>query len=439
MGRAYNPTVLENLPPNIAERAAFALLAVPVVDDSSLEGWGLSLAALVMALAVCARFLALRVMDSHLRRLVDRTKTSFDNQVLAALRRSVGYLILLGGGFLALLWLDLPRAPFDWELAVWRVLNTLLLLCVGLLGYRIIDLTLSFLAERQGSEKKSLLDQQFVPLLRDVSRVALVLLVTMAVIQSWGYSPAGVIAGLGVGGLALAFAAQDAVANVFGSFIVFSDRPYKIGDWIKLAGIEGTVEQIGIRSTRIRLFDKALVSVPNKIVTNECIHNYSEMPVRRIDLVVRLGYSASPEQVLGIVQDIRALLKGHSGIDQEYWVVNFSELSTYSLDLIVYCFTRSTVWEEYLEVRQDLLLRIMGICQARGAELAYPASVVYNRQPEGLQAAAADLAGAESRAAPGGGSALGLPIPRSYIANPTAAPQSDDTAFGMEMNRPEGG
>lgn len=394
------------------------------------NAWGTVLAALVMALAVCLRWLALRIMDGHLRRLVAATQTSFDDKVLAALRRSVGYLVLIGGGFLALVWLDLPRAPFDAHLAAWRVLNTLLLLCVGLLAYRIADLTLSYLSEKHGAEKKSLLDQQFVPLLRDVSRVALVLLVTVGVVQSWGYSPAGILAGVGVGGLALAFAAQDAVANVFGSFIVFSDRPYKIGDWIKLAGIEGTVEQIGIRSTRIRLFDKALVSVPNKIVTNESIYNYSEMPVRRIDLVVRLGYGTSPEQVLAIVQDIRALLKGHPGIDQEYWVVNFSELSTYSLDLIVYCFTRSTVWEEYLEVRQDLLLRIMGICKQRGAELAYPSSTVYYRPPAGTSPDAP--AGSES-----GGHVLGVPIPERFVPNPASAPQSDDKAYGMEFNRPE--
>lgn len=412
--------------------AFLALQSAPLSGREAvlLGSWGATLAALVLALAVCVRWLALRIMDGHLRRMVARTQTSFDDKVLAALRRSVGYLILLGGGFLALACLELPRAPFDWHLAVWRVLNTLLLLCVGLLAYRIADLTLSYLSEKQGAEKKSLLDQQFVPLLRDVSRVALVLLVTVGVVQSWGYSPAGILAGVGVGGLALAFAAQDTVANVFGSFIVFSDRPYKIGDWIKIAGIEGTVEQIGIRSTRIRLFDKALVSVPNKIVANESIYNYSEMPVRRIDLVVRLGYSARPEQVLAIVQDIRALLKGHSGIDQEYWVVNFSELGAYSLDLIVYCFTRSTVWEEYLEVRQDLLLRIMGTCRARGAELAYPSSTVYYRPPQGAAEAAEPQLDAQAR---------GVPIPESYVPNPAAAPQRDDSQFGMEMNRPEGG
>jgi MscS family membrane protein len=374
------------------------------------------------------RWLVLRLMDGYLKRVVDKTQTTFDNKVHAALRRSVGYFILLGGCFLAISFIELPSEPVDWHRMLGSVLSTLFLVSGGLLAYRITEITLSFLAEKQGKAQRSLLDQQFLPLLHDVAKVGLILLVSVGVAQQWGYSPAGILAGVGIGGLALAFAAQDAVANVFGSFVVFSDRPYKIGDWIKLAGIEGTVEEIGIRSTRIRMFDKALVSVPNKIVTNESIYNYSEMTARRIDLSIRLSYETAPEQILAVVQDIRALLKGHPGIDQEYWVVNFTELNTYSLDLIVYCFSRSTVWEEYLEVRQDLLLRILDICRRHGARIAFPSSVVYSREP-----------GSDAALPPDPGQAKGLPLPQKFVQDAASAPQVDDKTHGMEFNRAEDG
>lgn len=395
------------------------------IRTEGITPWGLSLAAMAIVLALCVRWLVLRVMNGYLKRLVERTQTLYDNRVHAALNRSVGYFVLLGGLFLAFSCLDLPHEPVDWNALAFRVLNTMFLVSAGLLAYRIIEITLSFLAEKQGAGHKSLLDQQFLPLLRDVAKVALILLVVVAVAQNWGYSPAGILAGVGIGGLALAFAAQDTVANVFGSFVVFSDRPYKIGDWIQLAGIEGTVEQIGIRSTRIRMFDKALVSVPNKIVTNESIFNYSEMPVRRISLNVPLSRECEPEQILAVVQDIRALLRSHPGIDQEYWVTSFSELNAYSLDILVYCFTRSTVWEEYLDVRQDLLLRIMAICRSHQAELAFPTSTVIYRQPQD----------ATSLPPFGQIQARGVPLPEKFAPNPDSAPQADDRAYGMEHSR----
>ncbi|MCC7479148.1 mechanosensitive ion channel family protein [bacterium] len=413
---------------------------VDFADLSYVDSLGLVIAAVCLVLAILLRWLLLRFMDGYLKRVVDRTQSTYDNKVHGAMRRSVGYFTLLGGCYLAMSFIELPVEPINWHSLVMRVLATLFMVSAGLLLYRMMEITLSFLTEDNPQTKRSVLDDKFLPLLRDVTKVGLILLVAVGLAQTWGYSPAGILAGAGIGGLALAFAAQDAVANVFGSFVVFSDRPYKIGDWIQIAGIEGTVEEIGIRSTRIRQFDQALVSVPNKVVTNESIYNYSEMPIRRISLDLRLGLDTQPEQVLGVVKDIRELLKGHAGIDQDYWVVSLSELSTYSLDIIVYCFTRSTVWEEFLEVKQDLLLRIMDICRSRGARVAFPSSTVYyngadpagqGSMPAGQMQAAA-VSAEEARS-------LGVPLPASFRHDPASAPQSGDSGHGMEFNRTENG
>lgn len=420
------------------------LLPPALVDLQSLwsgnlaaNSLGLFIAALALILAIVVRWVILRLMDGYLKRLVDRTQSTYDNKVHAAMRRSVGYFTLLGGCYLAITFIELPVDPINWQLIAGRVLATLFMVSAGLLIYRITEITLSFLTEDNPQTKKSILDDKFLPLLRDVTKVGLILLVAVGLAQTWGYSPAGILAGAGIGGLALAFAAQDAVANVFGSFVVFSDKPYKIGDWIQIAGIEGTVEEIGIRSTRIRLFDQALVSVPNKTVTNESIYNYSEMPIRRISLDLRLALDTQPEQVLAVVKDTRELLKGHAGIDQEYWVVSLSELSVYSLDVIVYCFTRSTVWEEYLEVKQDLLLRIMDICRRHGARVAMPTSTVYYQGEQvALPAGLPQLPGA-GPASSANPAPVGVKLPEAFTLDPSAAPQTDDSGHGMEFNRTE--
>ena len=179
------------------------------------------------------------------------------------------------------------------------------------------------------------------------------------------------------------------MANIFGSVVVYSDRPYKVGDWISLAGIEGTVEEIGVRSTRIRTFDKTLVSVPNKTVTNENIQNYSQMDMRRVKLTLGLSYESTPEQVRQVVSDIRQLLADTDGVDQEFWAVNFTDFGASSLDVMIYCFTSTTDWVKYLEIRQGLLLSIMDICERRRVEIAYPTQTLYHKLPEdsGLPAA----------------------------------------------------
>jgi MscS family membrane protein len=132
----------------------------------------------------------------------------------------------------------------------------------------------------------------------------------------------------------------------------------------------------------VRTFDKTLVLVPNKSVANENIQNYSAMPIRRIKLYLGVSYESSGEQIESVVQAIRRLLSEHPAIDQNFWMVNFTDMGAYSLDILIYCFTQTTVWAEYMEVRQALLLKIIEICDERGVEIAFPTQTLYHRRAD---------------------------------------------------------
>jgi len=160
------------------------------------------------------------------------------------------------------------------------------------------------------------------------------------------------------------------------------------------------VEEIGVRSTRIRTFDKTLVSVPNKTVTNENIQNYSQMTVRRIKLTLGVSYESSPDQVRQVVEDIRQLLRDNPGIDQGFWLVNFTDFGASSLDILIYCFTGTTNWSEYLDIRQALLLDIMDVCDRRGVEIAFPTQTLYHKLPGDDTGLPLELTGGDQPSSP---------------------------------------
>jgi MscS family membrane protein len=346
---------------------------------SGLE-WSLAIGALLAALLV--RHMILLALRRYMQPVVERTETEYDDRALAAMRRAFSSLVLLAGFFLAFSFIPLPSEPVDWQGGIWRVLNTLIVVNVGVLAYRIIVIFLHFISHAEDKKGRSILDAQLFPLFKDLAKFVVVVLVIVTIVQNWGYSASGLLAGLGIGGLALAFAAQDTVANIFGSFVIYTDRPYRVGDWIKIGDVEGTVEEIGIRSTRVRKFDKTLVFVPNKEVANESIQNFSEMPIRRIKVYVGLSYDASTTQIKEVIQRTREMLRDHPAISQKFWMVNFTEMSASTLDMLVYCFTTTTVWKEYMDNRQDVLLRIIDICADVGVEIAFPSRTIYHRSPE---------------------------------------------------------
>ena len=210
-------------------------------------------------------------------------------------------------------------------------------------------------------------------------RISAIITALLVAAQSMGYSISGVLAFGGIGGIAVGFAAKDLLANFFGGLMIYLDRPFRVGDWIRSPdkNIEGTVEDIGWRLTRIRTFDKRPLYVPNSTFTQISVENPSRMTNRRIYETVGIRYDDA-EKMPAIIDSVKAMILNHPALDVEQTViVNFNQFAASSLDFFIYCFTKTTNWVEYHEIKQDVLLRVIQIITDHEAECAFPTSTVH--------------------------------------------------------------
>jgi len=233
---------------------------------------------------------------------------------------------------------------------------------------------------RRKIESGETLDRTTIDAIGQTLRILVIVIAFLVALQSLGFSVSGVLAFGGIGGLAIGFAAKDMLANFFGGLMIYLDRPFAVGDWIRSSEkqIEGNVEDIGWRITRIRTFDKRPLYVPNSIFTSITVENPSRMSNRRINETIGVRYD-DIGRMEGIVDDIRAMLLNHPEIDQsQTLIVSFTKFSEFSLDITVNTFTRTTSGPRFHEVKQDVLLKIAGIITKHGAQIAFPTRISYN-------------------------------------------------------------
>jgi MscS family membrane protein len=205
-------------------------------------------------------------------------------------------------------------------------------------------------------------------------RVSVVITGALVILQTFGISISGVLAFGGIGGIAVGFAAKDLLANFFGGLMIFMDKPFTIGDWVRSPdrNIEGTVEDIGWRLTKIRTFDKRPLYIPNSMFNTIVVENPSRMTNRRIYETIGLRY-CDAAKMKAVVADVKAMLENHEEIDTgQTLIVNFNAMADSSLDFFVYTFTRTTEWVKYHAVKQDVLLRIIDIIHDHNADIAFP-------------------------------------------------------------------
>lgn len=217
-------------------------------------------------------------------------------------------------------------------------------------------------------------DRATVLAVAKLARITLWIVAALMVLQSVGVSISGLLAFGGIGGIAVGFAAKDLLANFFGGLSIYLDRPFTAGDWIRSPDrqVEGTVEEIGWRLTRIRTFDQRPLYVPNAVFSQIAVENPSRMFNRRIYETIGIRYQDA-DKMGAIVDQVRQMLEGHEDIDpSRTLIVNFVSFGPSSLDFFVYTFTRTTVWVEFHQIKQDILLKILEIIHANGADVAFP-------------------------------------------------------------------
>ncbi len=228
-------------------------------------------------------------------------------------------------------------------------------------------------------EKERRLDETTLQALGRLLRISVIITASLVMLQTLGFSISGVLAFGGIGGIAVGFAAKDLLANIFGGLMLYLDRPFVVGDWILSPDreIEGTVEDIGWRLTCIRTFDKRPLYVPNSVFSTITVINPSRMSHRRIYETIGIRYNDA-NSLSDIIDDVRTMLLEHPDIDQsQTLMVNFNSFGPSSLDFFVYTFTRTTVWTEYHQVKQRVLISIHDIIERHGAEVAFPTRTLH--------------------------------------------------------------
>ena len=338
-------------------------------EDFGESSWGRLFASFVIILLTyVARKIVGYLFENWLHRIAAKTSWEFDDKMVPAMRAPVGWMVFVIGLFIALTILNLSP---EWDKAI-------------LLGVKAATMTIVFwgilkavdvLAETMMgiAKQKDMAVYGFIPLIQKAARTFLLVVAVILVVQNLGYSVSSLLAGLGIGGLAVALAAQETLGNFFGSVSLVADRPFKVGDWIQVGDkVDGDVEAIGMRSTKVRTWSKSLMSIPNKVLANEMIENWSRMPKRRVKQYIGVTYSTPADTMHDLVEDIKQLLRDDEGVQQDFILVNFTDFGDSSLQILVYYFTTTTAWLKHMDIRQRINIKIMKAVEVRGASMAFP-------------------------------------------------------------------
>ncbi len=232
-----------------------------------------------------------------------------------------------------------------------------------------------------------------VPPGRKLVKFFIALVAVIAVLDTFDFNITALVAGLGVGGIAVALAAQKTIENLFGGLSLYADRPVRVGDFCKWDDKIGTVEEIGLRSTRIRTLDRTVISIPNADFATVQIENFAKRDRIRLTTIIGLRYETSPEQLRWILVEIRRLLYSHERVLPDPARIRFVNFGAYSLDLEIFAYVNTTDWDEFLEIREDVYLRIMDIVSASGSGFAFPSQTLYlgkDDEPDAERIAAAE-------------------------------------------------
>ncbi|MDC3197899.1 mechanosensitive ion channel family protein [Luminiphilus sp.] len=357
---------------------SFLTLVAPLSDAAGLPMVTTALLSLI-ALGVSGHF-GIRYAVKRLTAVADTTATRWDDVVFYSISPPIQWAM-----WIAIIYglLSLFEEAQGLRNALVHVADAGLILLVGWLLHRVsTGVENELLSEHRGPRNSD--DRATISAVARLARITVWVLSLLMVLQSQGVSVSGLLAFGGVGGIAVGFAAKDLLANFLGGLSIYLDRPFAVGDWIRSPDrqIEGTVEDIGLRMTRIRTFDQRPLYVPNSTFSSVSLENPSRMTNRRIYETIGVRYEDA-SRVAAIVKDVMAMFRSHDDIAQDRTlIVNFNHMGPSSLDFFVYAFTKTTNWVEYHAIKEDVLLRILAIVEDNGAEIAFPTHTIHQVLPE---------------------------------------------------------
>lgn len=351
--------------------------------DTALWQW-IALVLLILVALALGNVLA-RFVIRALRPLVRRTQTDIDDHLIASVRRPIQFLIALAVYRAGIVWIA-PSYLLRTYLA--RMLTGVIYLAIAWVFVRLVDVVTSkLLASMSGRQRTSVVS--IMPLTRRTLKVVAIMVAIVATLGSWGYDTTALLAGLGVGGLAVALAAQKTIENLFGGVAITSDKPILVGDFCRYGDKIGIVEDIGLRSTRIRTLDRTVVTVPNADFSSLHIENYGRRDKMWFHPMLQLRRDTTPEQLRALLPRLRQVLINHPQVQQTPRV-RLLAIGPHSLDIEVFSYVLTPNYDEFLGIQEELLLLLLQEIADAGTALAVPTQLNVVRRDTYKAAHAAD-------------------------------------------------
>jgi MscS family membrane protein len=331
------------------------------------------LALLTLILFWVLRRLLATIVVAPLRRLAKHTSATWDDILLDAITVPARFLIIAVGLAVGA---QILQVDFATDRFVQQLVRTFIIIAIFMTVYRAVDLLAPNTA-RLFRLTGLTITERLLPFARTAVKVVLLAVGLVIIIQEWGYDVSGLVAGLGLGGLAFSLAAKDTVENLFGFTTIVGDQPFIVGEFIKTPDVEGIVEHVGIRSTRIRQLDQAYVSVPNSKLASSAILNWSRLSKRRIDFVLGIDYRATASDLETLLERLRSLLKGHGKVEAESVIVYLINFGADSYEILVRCYVLLPDWIEFTAEKEKLMLQILHILDELNLKIAFTGRSVY--------------------------------------------------------------
>lgn len=327
----------------------------------------------ILFAAAVARHVGELVLRRRLHALAARSGAEHLQTALIRVDRAFGFVAFALVVFLTLPLVELPD-PTD---EVLRIAARALVAAGGVwLAFRLLDVFFDHLAAK-AARTESKLDDQLVPIARRTVKGFTLIVGGLFTLQNLEVNIGSLLAGLGLGGLAFALAAKDTIANFFGSLVIFVDKPFTIGDRIRLDEVEGVVEEVGLRTTRIRTFQQSLLTVPNARMTTAMIDNFGARRYRRYRTTLGITYDTPPELVEAFCAALRGVIARQPSTRKDFYVVEFSGFADFALTILVYCFLDATSWAHEMRARTDLNLEMLRLADRLGVRFAFPTTTVH--------------------------------------------------------------
>jgi len=311
------------------------------------------------------------IFKHHISKITAKTKSNIDDVVIKLIQKPLIGALFIVGILVGMQFLSLSPDVAAVSSNIIGVLVTLLIMYVVI---KVVDVVIEQGLGRIAGKTESKLDDQLIPLLSKVSRFAILALFLVIILDNFGYDVTALIAGLGVGGLAFAFAAKETISDAFGGFSILTGKPFMVGDSVNAAGVSGKVEEVGVRFTRIRNWDGRLVTIPNSKVASDVIENITSAKARRYNINLGVTYDTSPAKIKKGMEIVKKIIESRKDMKKDPHI-SLSAFNDSSLNILVICYITDT--DNWRQIQGEINMKILEEFNKAGIEFAFPSQTVY--------------------------------------------------------------